>query len=78
MVERVQSEAQTHLGRGVSGDVARHLGTFAGAAPATAAPAPSTPAQMLAADLRSTEGMRRALVAQMILERPTAFRRRQS
>jgi hypothetical protein len=74
MVERVQAEAQVYLGSGVSNEVTRHLGTFAASQPAPAATAPSA-AQGLAADLRSREGMRRALIAQTILERPAALRR---
>ena len=79
MVERVQQEAQGHLGHGVSTEVSRHLGSFAAAAPPSGtAPAAPSSAQSLVADLRSREGMRRALIAQMILERPAALRRDRS
>jgi hypothetical protein len=76
MTERVQAEAQVHLGSGMSAEVTRHLGTFGGAALSPSASPVMSPAQLLAADLRSREGMRRALVAQLILERPMARRRR--
>jgi hypothetical protein len=75
MVERVQAETQVHLGSGVSAEVARHLGTFAAGAPIAAAPGATTTVQALASELRSREGMRRALIAQTILERPAALRR---
>ncbi len=76
MVERVSAETQVHLGSGVSQEVTRHLGTFAAATPLSIAAAPAaTSAPGLVADLRSREGMRRALIAQMILERPASLRR---
>jgi hypothetical protein len=78
MVERVQAEAQVYLGTGVSSEVKRHLGTFAAASETASAPIAASAAQALAADLRSREGMRRALIAQMILEKPIALRRGRS
>jgi hypothetical protein len=75
MVERVQAETQVHLGQGVSAEVSRHLGSFAAATPPAGTPVVATPAQALVADVRSRDGMRRALIAQMILERPAALRR---
>ncbi len=78
MVERVQSGAQSHLGQNVSNEVTRHLGIFTGGIspqPSTAgASAPS--ANEIANELRSREGMRKALIAQIILERPPSLRRR--
>jgi len=75
MVERVQSESQSHLGSGVSAEVTRHLGTFGVTTPAPGVQAARAPEPSLIADLQSRDGMRRALIAQMILERPTARRR---
>ncbi|OAI57597.1 hypothetical protein AYO47_07885 [Planctomyces sp. SCGC AG-212-M04] len=78
MVERVQAEAQVYLGANVSTEVSRHLGTFAAGSQPGSGPVAASPAQALAADLRSREGMRRALIAQTILEKPMALRRGRS
>ncbi|QDT54887.1 hypothetical protein Pan44_29260 [Caulifigura coniformis] len=75
MVERVQSESQSHLRSGVAAEVTRHLGIFGAATPPAGVQAGRAPEQSLIADLQSRDGMRRALIAQMILERPTARRR---
>ena len=74
MVERVQSEAQAYLGHSVSSDANRHLGTFAAGQPQAAA-ASATEDHAFAAELRSRDGMRKALIASLILERPQALRR---
>jgi hypothetical protein len=78
MVERVQSGAEAHLGHQVSAEVTRHLGVFSGGPPSGPSTEPLTPGQSIAFELRSREGLRRALVAQMILERPRSLRRERS
>jgi hypothetical protein len=76
MVERMQSEAQAHLAHSVSGDATRHLGTFGGGPTSSAAAVdPTNAAAVMASELRSREGLRRALIAQIVLERPAALRR---
>lgn len=78
MGERVQSEAQSHLQPTVGAEVTRHLGLFSGSATSpSSAPAQIPLGQVLLGDLRSREGMQKALLLQMILERPAALRRRQ-
>ncbi len=76
MVERVQSEAQAHLKHSVLAEATQHLGAFptSGGTPASAPPDPVI--SSLASDLRSREGMQKALLMQMIMERPSLRRRR--
>ena len=77
MGERVQSEARTFLQPTVGAEVTRHLGVFSGSTTAPAAsPAAIPVGQGLLSDLRSREGMQKALLLQMILERPASLRRR--
>jgi len=91
MTERVQAEAQAHLTSSVSAGVTRHLGTSSvfvcftcyfctfGTPSAVSPPLPvAEPGRLQAAELRTPEGIRRALIAQVVLERPAALRRRRS